>query len=861
MPARGNAVDAILDASSPLLEIAEGALELAPIPGLALIAKGLAYIVERVKVARENNEERHALLAQVKELGTVINRAATKVRTIVAEYDGDERGKKELVEKIKHSDELQERIRDLLRYNENLSTIGELQGRAGELKGGTGISGFSKKFIYASRNQAIMSEMKQALTSATNLFQQIQRQLQEAEDQRILDSILRASASYRSVDELKSGFMQGTREELFAELDRWSAGQFPEDELKRFYLLCGGAGLGKSSIAHQLCTRIETAEQPSLRLGASFFFVRGGGDLEAARLLFPTLVYQLAQFRPTLRPHIVNAAREYLKHGDSQQTQHAFEKLLREALTAAPVSDQVPTLLVIDGLDECKDRNLVPDLLRSLLSLVRELPWLYVFAASRPEPHILSVLASSSSANIVHRRQLEDTLKNWAGDVEFYLKKTVPKIPLYADYLDKHPDALERLISHAAGVFIFARIVVNFLDTHQNHPEEWFELILSDGGPAVLPLDTLYLQILQSAFPPEDLRASPRQRERLLSLLRFVALESERVNPDTIAFYERELSVDDVFFMVDRLRSVLTIDKDEDVVPLHASFGEFLVDDRRCSDALYHVDKSEGHAHLACVCLSAMSFENYTYVRQRFRDLTSMHAHINLDIMERSWSVHVRQAAYTSQLEKQLSQFVGDIRLTLHSWVYKEFAPQMENHRLQIVWDYLQPSGARKAICSEFLKFSIYVNLWQFGVLTSPNRTPPQISSSDISQAIRRLPREFEQLLPDLDLAVENSLLARYQARMENFMTEVNRDEETRKLWCEDFYTYEQIHLAGLDRPDSEPSTPLHGPITASPSSLSIATVASETLSTPSPESNTIPLGDGGTASDTADDVPSPLDP
>ncbi|EKM60455.1 uncharacterized protein PHACADRAFT_84859, partial [Phanerochaete carnosa HHB-10118-sp] len=148
--------------------------------------------------------------------------------------------------------------------------------------------------------------------------------------------------------------------------------------------------------------------------------------------------------------------------------QHAFEELLRKTLTAAP-ADQTPTLIVIDGIDECKDRRLVPELLRSLFSLVRELPWLYVFAASRPEPHILSVLSNPSSADVVHHIRLEDTA-NSHDDVGRYLEETLPKIPSYGDYLEKHPDALERLISRAAGVFIFARITVNFLDEHHSHP-------------------------------------------------------------------------------------------------------------------------------------------------------------------------------------------------------------------------------------------------------------------------------------------------------------------------------------------------------------------------------------------------------
>ncbi|EKM60503.1 uncharacterized protein PHACADRAFT_133057 [Phanerochaete carnosa HHB-10118-sp] len=555
------------------------------------------------------------------------------------------------------------------------------------------------------------------------------------EDRKIVDSIPWADAGYRSVNELKSGYMQGTRKELFAELEQWSIGRFPEDEPKRVCYLTGGAGLGKSSISHQLCVRQDVADHLSLRLGASFFFVRGGGDLEDVRLVFSTLARQLAVSQSTLRPHIISAAREYLDHGGRQQMQHTFDGLLRKALTAAP-ADQAPTLIVIDGIDECKDRKLVPEMLRSLFNLVREFSWLYIFVASRLEPHIQSVLIDRNEAGDIHCMQLEDTA-NSKGDVGHYLRETVPKIPSYAAFLDKHPDALERLVGRAAGVFIFARITVNFLDQHQNRPEEWIELVLSSGVPVTSPLDALYLQILRSAFPPEDLHASPAERERLLSLLRFVVLEDDWTNPETVAFYERDLSADDVFYMVDRLRSVLMIDERGRMVPLHASFGEFLLDERRCNDALYHVDSAEGHAHLACACLAAMSFQNRTYHLQE-PDLPPQLERVNFNIMVTGWWEHVWRAKCIAELEEQLSQFVQDIRLPMHMWIIREFDSESSYNNafsMRWMWGHLEPSGARTVICSEFLKFGIYSKLWQHGILTSPSRAPPQITSDDISRA------------------------------------------------------------------------------------------------------------------------------
>ena len=243
------------------------------------------------------------------------------------------------------------------------------------------------------------------------------------------------------MDELKGDFTEGTRKGLFEELELWWDGRFPEDEPKRFYLLSGGAGLGKSAIAHQLCTRLDDPEHPR-RVGASFFFFRVDEGLSTGRLFFSTLLHQLALSQPTLRPHIIATVRGYLQQGDEQNIGYASKDLLRKALLEVSASDHPSVFLVIDGLDECKERDLLPELLRSLLELVRELPWLRVFAASRPEPYIMAVFTSPGARDVAHLRSLDDTLEDLKGDVKLYLEETVPRIPSYAAFLHDNPDAL-----------------------------------------------------------------------------------------------------------------------------------------------------------------------------------------------------------------------------------------------------------------------------------------------------------------------------------------------------------------------------------------------------------------------------------
>ncbi|EKM60480.1 uncharacterized protein PHACADRAFT_246464 [Phanerochaete carnosa HHB-10118-sp] len=174
----------------------------------------------------------------------------------------------------------------------------------------------------------------------------------------------------------------------------------------------------------------------------------------------------------------------------------------------------------------------------------------------------------------------------------------------------------------------------------------------------------------------------------------------------------------------------------------------------------------------------------------------------------------------------------------------------------------MQSSGARKAICSEFVKFGIYIKLWQLGVLTSSTRDPPQLTSDDISQAIQRLPDEYQEIAPSLDLTVDTSHLGRYEVIMADFLAEINRDEVTKKLWYVDSYVdEEQVRLAG-QRPDgSEPSASLHGSTATTSSSPSTTAVAPEMVSATTPEGITVSsFSNGGTPPDAADGTSLPVE-
>ncbi|EKM50149.1 uncharacterized protein PHACADRAFT_200993 [Phanerochaete carnosa HHB-10118-sp] len=634
MSRREEIADVALDNAAPVLEFTESALELVPISGLALIAKGSKIIVDRVKDVRANNDARDAYISKAKALDAALMEIVKKASTAVNSSCGDERVKKTLVDGIAQSEELQLRLQTLS------STIVKLRERTKELKGGDGVIGFLKGSLFASRNEAILSDMKDAMTDAVQMFKlrgqisienvlsdivhyakEIRHALKESEEQKVIDSISWAPAGYRSVDELNSEFMDGTREELFDELDAWSNGRFPQDDPRRFYVLTGGAVLGKSSIAHQFCTR-----------------------------------------------------------------------------------------LVVEG------------------------------------------------------------------DVRYYLEDTIPRIPQYGAFIRDNPDVLERLIIRAGGVFIYAHIAVRFLDSYRDHPEEQFELLLTAGGAGLSPLDALYLQVLRSAFPPEDLRASNPRQERLRSLLTSIVLQRYPLASGAMALLGHELSENDVVAMVDRLRSVLLIDHYGRVVPLHATFGEFLLDDRRCNDPLYHVDWSKGNGRLASGCLTTLvSFRTLSGCLEAGPD-----SHVGRYVLYATgcWDNHLEVAEFSGGLAKQLCAMIQMIPTNIGVYTNR----YSESGVTQKMAQFLEPHmGIAKAneICLEYAKSVAYSRQWWTQKRERPD-TIPTVSPDDVRAIMKVHWKPTDD--SGVDLSIQSGDIERYQAAHEALAREIE-DAGLAELW------------------------------------------------------------------------------
>jgi hypothetical protein len=141
-----------------------------------------------------------------------------------------------------------------------------------------------------------------------------------------------------------------TRVDLLDRIRAWAIGT---DE-KCVFWLNGMAGTGKSTIARTVAREFRDQN----RLGASFFFSRGGGDLGNARRFFSTTALQLAKTSSIVERYICEAIAkddDIAQQGLSSQWKYLILKPLSRVQAGQL---QYPNLvIVIDAMDECESQD------------------------------------------------------------------------------------------------------------------------------------------------------------------------------------------------------------------------------------------------------------------------------------------------------------------------------------------------------------------------------------------------------------------------------------------------------------------------------------------------------------------------
>ena len=373
------------------------------------------------------------------------------------------------------------------------------------------------------------------------------------------------------------------------------------------------AGSGKSAILQKIAELFHH----SGGLAASFFFSRTAAQRQTEARLIATIAAQLAVSIPTTRLFIsqavFNDSSIFDKTLDVQMTRLVIEPLINASLRGGR-SSPWPSLLLIDGLDECSDGKVQAAILRmlnqALLQLKHSLPSLCLLIASRPEPAICEVFEDELKKTTYHLvlddsydpdRDIAAFLRSSFSDIHRRRHTRFPSmlslpLPWPSD------DVISFLVKKSSGQFIFAGTVIRFVDEDRKFPPDQLRNVLDlcescdaslhETNPFVL-LDQLYAHVLRSC----------NEINRVLLLLGTIFYLGDTAVTPTFLESLVDTNLNDITLLFWDLHSIVhvPISETDTIHFYHASFGDYLMDHHRSKD--FHIDEHLVHSFLLKSCM------------------------------------------------------------------------------------------------------------------------------------------------------------------------------------------------------------------------------------------------------------------
>ena len=399
--------------------------------------------------------------------------------------------------------------------------------------------------------------------------------------------------------------MKGTRRDVLLQLEDW----LKDEQEKHVFWLNGLAGTGKSTIA-QTFAEMSFADG---KLGASFFCSRDFNERSNLQSIFPTLAFQLAHRDPLFRQELLSVLKA--SPDVSQETLCSqMEKLIVRPFQAT----QIPTLIIIDALDECQDEEPASAFLSILSRYVDEIPLVKFFITGRPEPRIRSGFRLESlqpHTDVLRLHDVKQELVN--NDIKLFFRTRLANIAKHrsdCDFTEEWPSSsdIDILCKKAAGLFIYASTVVKFVEPRSYPPHtrlaHLISLLQDTGQEGEFILDHLYIQVLMQAFPDAD-SGDEEPYHHFRSVVGAVLLVFNPLSIKNLSSLLCSLDTSlNITTTLHPFHSLLLVpDKKEEPVRIfHKSFPDFLTNPDHCKDKRFFVDPSTHHEELLLSCLCLM---------------------------------------------------------------------------------------------------------------------------------------------------------------------------------------------------------------------------------------------------------------
>jgi len=406
-----------------------------------------------------------------------------------------------------------------------------------------------------------------------------------------------------------------TREAIIKDITSWVS---DDDKDNLILWISAPAGSGKSAILQTIAEIFHASKG----LIASFFFSRTAPQRKTETHLVATIAMQLANSIPSIKPLIEQVVLDDLSIFDKTLAVQ-MELLIVQPLIRASLQRECnslwPSLLIIDGLDECTGGKVQASILymlnHALLQLRSSLPRLYLLVASRPGPAICEVF-EDKLPTITHHLVLDDSYDP-DRDIATFLRSSFADIyhrghtrfPSMSSLTLPWPskDVISFLVKKSSGQFIFAATVIRFIDEDRKLPTSQLKLVLDisksfatsqhETNPFLL-LDQLYSHVLRSS----------KTKEHVLSVIGaiFYLEDNQKLSID---FLESLLGLgpEEMVLLFWDLHSIIhvPVSRSDPIHFYHASFRDFLVDRHRSGDL--HINEHVAHSLLLKSCMHLLS--------------------------------------------------------------------------------------------------------------------------------------------------------------------------------------------------------------------------------------------------------------
>ncbi|RXW12622.1 hypothetical protein EST38_g13233 [Candolleomyces aberdarensis] len=380
---------------------------------------------------------------------------------------------------------------------------------------------------------------------------------------------------------------------------------------------------------HEVCETSKREDRPVV----SFFFFRNAGDRSKIWRLPTTLASQMAAAIPQTEPFIREAVQrnpallsppeEAVSLRDRMQclvyepfravvqrkkslVHESFKALVRRKKVVRALT-QGPLLMVLDGLDECDNKEEIQELIDGMLVFFNENPLipLRVFITSRVEEHIrcrLDVPAVRLD-NLVDHCSDDDI----ATFLHILFKDGCGRNPVVQAYIRQHREwpiqsDRRKLVEHIGGSFIFASAVFKFImsmNSEANDPPTPMDRLplAFEMNPG---LDGLYTQTL----------ARSQHLPHFSGIISTIALLSAPLSTSAIAEL-LGIHIYEVVNVLVNLQAIIQVPGTDDipVTLCHTSLREFLTTQSRSGNFFAHPSH---HVHLLLCSLEC----ELKYLRQ-----------------------------------------------------------------------------------------------------------------------------------------------------------------------------------------------------------------------------------------------------